>query len=367
MGNPVRVLHVVVNMNRGGAETLLMNLYRNMDRKKVQFDFLTCKDGVFDREIEQMGGRIHRILYITEAGHFGFQKALHTFFAAHREYKIVHSHLDKMSGIVLKAAKESGVKIRIAHSHNTSSEGSVPVKMYKWYAGKQIGRSATHFLACSDLAGRWLFEKSGRKYRILKNGIMCKDFAYSSVKKEQVREELNLAAEDFVIGHVGRFNHQKNHTYLIDLFGDIKKTVPQAKLILAGDGELRARIEKKVTEKKLTDDVLFLGVRNDVQRLVQAMDVYLFPSLHEGLPVTLVEAQGAGLPCLVSDVITHEVDMGAGLVRFLPLHDHTRWIAAVKKLAEKPPQRMVSNQALAASGYDIRHTAEWTQGFYLTV
>ncbi|TMW70552.1 glycosyltransferase family 1 protein [Alteribacter natronophilus] len=368
MGNPVRVLHVVVNMNRGGAETLLMNLYRNIDRSKVQFDFLTCKEGMFDSEIESMGGRIHRIPYITEAGHFGFQKALNSFFSAHPEYSIVHSHLDKMSGIVLREAKRNGLKVRIAHSHNTGSEGNAAVKLYKWYAGKQIDRSATHFFACSDLAGRWLFNSAGeRNFRILKNGIRCDEFAYSEHAHQEVREELGLQKNDFVIGHVGRFNHQKNHAYLIDLFVEIRKTIPRAKLILAGDGDLRTKIEKKVNSSEFAEDVHFLGVRQDIQRLLQGMDLFLFPSLHEGLPVTLVEAQGAGLPCLISDVISREVDMGAGLVRFLPLHDRSRWIDEVRKMAEIRPDRNLSHQPLAASGYDIRHTADWSQGFYLTV
>ena len=200
MGGPIRILHVVVNMNRGGAETLIMNLYRNMDRSKVQFDFLTCREGAFDEEIAAMGGRIHRIPYVTDVGHFGYVKALDAFFTSHPEYKIVHSHMDKMSGLVLRSAKKAGIPIRIAHSHNTSSEGGTATKVYKSYAGKFILPNASHLLACSNLAANWLFEKKANQARILKNGIDCDQFAFSAEVRKQVREELKLLAWQFCNG-----------------------------------------------------------------------------------------------------------------------------------------------------------------------
>jgi glycosyltransferase involved in cell wall biosynthesis len=366
MGGPIRVLHVVVNMNRGGAETLLMNLYRNIDRTKVQFDFLTCKEGVFDKEIKLLGGKVHRIPYVTEKGHFGFTKALNSFFKGHPEYKIVHSHMDKMSGIILESARRCGVPARIAHSHNTHSEGGTAAKLYKWYAGRKITASATHMLACSNAAADWLFEKKVDSAKILKNGIDCSKFSYSPDIRKRVRESLKLK-NNFVIGHVGRFNEQKNHYFLIDLFYEITKHVPAAKLVLAGDGPLRKEIEKKVCDLELDHRVHFLGVREDIHHLVQGMDVFLFPSLHEGLPVTLIEAQGSGLPCIISDTITEEVDMGINLVDFCPLDEIHPWLEAVKAISQTASPRRISSETLAEKGYDIKASAQWSEGFYSAI
>ncbi|WP_440603778.1 glycosyltransferase family 1 protein [Bacillus sp. GB_SG_008] len=367
MGCPLRILHVVVNMNRGGAETLIMNLYRNLDQSKVQFDFLTCKEGVFDEEIVELGGKVHRIPYITDVGHMGYMKALNTFFASHREYRIVHSHMDKMSGFVLRSAKKAGIPIRIAHSHSTSSEGGFTAKMYKGYAGKFILPCATHLLACSNAAARWLFTTKADTAKILKNGIACNKFSFSPEIRKEVRKELQLHQDSFVVGHVGRFAHPKNHSFLIDVFAQLIKLKPNSILLLAGDGPLRLSIEKKVEELNLRGSVKFLGIRSDINRLLQAFDAFVFPSIYEGLPVTLIEAQGAGLPCLISDAITKEVDLGINLVEYSPLTDTTIWIEKIKHIATRNLSRNVSDQALSQKGYDIKHTAELTQDFYFAI
>ncbi|UKS24912.1 glycosyltransferase family 1 protein [Paenibacillus sp. HWE-109] len=367
MGNPIRILHVVVNMNRGGAETLLMNLYRNVDRTKVQFDFLTCKTGAFDAEIQEMGGTIHRIPYVSDIGHKGYIQALDDFFAAHPDYKIVHAHMDKMSGFVLRAAKKAGTPIRIAHSHNTSSEGGVAAKAYKWFAGTFIRSCATHFVACSRKAAQWLFTNQEKKALILKNGIESDKFAFSPLVRDQVRRELKLPADAYVVGHVGRFAQQKNHAFLIDIFAQLNREKPETLLVLAGDGPLRALIEKRVKALSLQDKVRFLGVRTDITRLLQAFDMFAFPSLHEGLPVTLIEAQGAGLPCLISDRITQEVDMDIHLVERLSLGDKKEWVDRMKQLIAGTFPRQIPASSLSSKGYDIKSTAAWTEGFYLGI
>jgi glycosyltransferase involved in cell wall biosynthesis len=354
-------------MNRGGAETLIMNLYRNIDRSKVQFDFLTCKPGVFDEEIVEMGGKIHRVPYVTDVGHFGYVKALKIFFTTHPEYKIVHSHMDKMSGLVLRSAKKAGVPVRIAHSHNTSSEGGTAAKVYKSYAGKFILPTSTHLLACSNLAADWLFAKKADQAKILKNGIECDQFAFSEEIRKQVREELHLRHDSFVMGHVGRFAHQKNHSFLIDIFAELTQYKQNSILVLAGDGPLRLDIERKVKERKLEDKVKFLGVRSDINRLLQAFDIFVFPSIHEGLPVTLVEAQGAGLPCVISEEITKEVDLGINLIQYSMLTDRMMWIEKIRKIAAEGIGRNISASSLSDKGYDIKNTAKWTQNFYLAL
>lgn len=366
MGNPLRVLHVVVNMNRGGAETLIMNLYRNIDRSKVQFDFLTCKEGVFDSEIVTMGGKVHRIPYITEAGHRGYLQGLDKFLKR-SSYQIVHAHMDKMSGFVLRSAKKADIPIRIVHSHNTRSEGGFVSQVYKWYAGNNIKPNATHLYACSEAAARWLYGNDMHKSFILKNGIVTDKFQYTTDTREQIRKALQIDKDTLVLGHVGRFSHQKNHLFLLDVFARVKKELPNSVLILAGDGLFKARIIEKIKALNLENDVKLLGVREDVNVLLQAFDLFVFPSLHEGLPVTLIEAQGSGLPCLIANTITKEVDMGVGMVDFLPITDRTIWVKKVMTIAKVDQSRTIAQNALAKNGYDIRKTAKLAQTSYLSL
>ncbi|OAK19578.1 glycosyl transferase family 1 [Bacillus wiedmannii] len=367
MGTPLRVLHVVVNMNRGGAETLIMNLYRNIDRSKVQFDFLTCKEGVFDEEIVKLGGEVHRIPYVTDVGHRGYIKALNTFFNSHPQYKIIHSHMDKMSGFVLRSAKKARVPVRIAHSHSTSSEGGAIAKIYKWYAGAFITSCATHFLACSVAAAQWLFANRESATKILKNGIECDEFTFNPDIRAQVRKELNLHGDVFVIGHVGRFAHPKNHTFLIDIFAQLIEYRPNSILLLVGDGPLRLEMKKKVEKLNLTDKVKFLGIRSDINRLLQAFDTFIFPSIYEGLPVTLIEAQGAGLPCIISDTITQDVDLGLNLVEQCSLLEIRNWVGPLQNIANKQVARSVEQNVLAEKGYDIKNITRYIQKFYVAV
>ncbi|WP_417898963.1 glycosyltransferase family 1 protein [Bacillus haimaensis] len=368
MGSPIRVLHAVINMNRGGAETLLMNLYRNIDHTKIQFDFLTCKEGSFDQEIKNLGGMVHRIPYVTDVGHKGYIRELNNFFKANKQYKILHSHMDKMSGIVLRVARENNVPTRIAHSHSTSSEGNSLAKLYKWYVGKDILSCATHFMACSEKAAKWLFKANDKNTMILRNGIEPETFKFSPLLRNQVREELQLEGSDFLIGHIGRFNAPKNHPFLLDVFAKIAEQNNNAYLLLVGDGTLRKDMEKKVSNLNLNERVIFTGIRSDIPRLLQGTDLFVLPSLYEGLPVTLIEAQGAGIPCLISDVITEEVDMGLGLVNFLPLKEKDRWIEKITMQINCPsPRRIDSASALSVRGYDIKNTASWSEGFYLAI
>lgn len=367
MGSPLRILHVVVNMNRGGAETLIMNLYRNIDRTKVQFDFLTCKEGVFDTEIAEMGGKVHRMPYITDVGHFKYIKELGKFFTLNNQYKIVHSHMDKMSGFVLREAKKVGIPIRISHSHNTSSEGSKASRIYKWYAGNFIIPSATNLFACSHYAAQWLFKSKSSETKILKNGIECNQFAFSESVRKEVRTELSIDKDIFVLGHVGRFALQKNHNFLLELFAKLNKVKKDSVLILVGDGPLRKDIEKKAIELKVRDKVKFIGIRNDINRILQGFDVFVFPSIHEGLPVSLIEAQGAGVPCLISENISKEVDLGCNLIVSLSLSYQNKWVEKIIDIAARKSNRNIYSTVLAEQGYDIKDTAVNIENFYLNV
>nr|WP_156645377.1 glycosyltransferase family 1 protein [Lentibacillus sp. JNUCC-1] len=352
-------------MNRGGAETLIMNLYRHMDRRKVQFDFLTCKEGVYDEEIKSLGGVVHRMPYVTEAGHRGYMRSLKQFFVAHH-YQVVHAHMDRMSGLVIREAKKAAVPIRIVHSHNTASEGGFLSKGYKYYAGRSIKTDHTHLYACSQAAADWLFQKDASQAHILKNGIDIDTFLFNESSRRQIRTALNIPDNAFVLGHVGRFNKQKNHDGLIEIFAEVHQQLPHAILLLAGDGVLKKKIQSRVNALGLNNHVRFLGVRENIPELLHAFDLFVFPSLHEGLPVTLIEAQAAGLPCLISDTITSEVDLNLHLVHYLPLSDHAAWSDAIQLLSYRTQARLISGEALKQHGYDIKQTAADLQDAYLS-
>ncbi len=354
-------------MNRGGAETLIMNLYRNMDRSKVQFDFLTCKEGVFDSEIKAMGGKIHRIPYVSDVGHRGYVRELNQFFRRHSHYQIVHSHLDKMSGLVLRAARKAKIPNRIAHSHNTRSEGGKIAKLYKWYVGKLIKRSANQLFACSMLAARWLYASKSRSSTIIKNGIEFEKFSFSKETRNEIREELDISDETFVLGHVGRFAKQKNHHFLIEIFSDFVKINKDSLLLLAGDGPLRSELERKVKKLQIEKQVKFIGIRNDINNVLQAFDVFVFPSYHEGLPVTLIEAQAAGLSCFISDNITPEIDLGMKLIHQYSLEDKASWLDQLMNFSEKSPSRYQSPLAFTLKGYNISQSARQIEKNYLTM
>lgn len=303
MSEPIRVLHIVTTMNRGGLETMIMNYYRNIDRSKVQFDFLVHRnqESDYDQEILSLGGKIYRISHLNPFS-FKYRKELKQFFKNHSEYKIVHCHLDCMSSIPLSYAKKAGIGVRIAHSHNANQEHNLKYVL-KWYYKKKIQKYATILFACSKKAGKWMFED--HDFQILNNAIDAKKFSYNESLRVEMRKKLNLE-DNFVIGHVGRFNAQKNHGFIIEVFSELIKINRNAKLLLVGEGDLENKLKKQVNYLGLDEQVIFYGKCDDVPSIMQVMDVFFFPSLFEGLPLTLIEAQASGLPCVISDIITNE-------------------------------------------------------------
>lgn len=362
MGEPIRVLQVVTHMNRGGLETMLMNYYRNIDRTKVQFDFLTHrpknekKD--YDDEIRSLGGKIYHMPVLNPFSRI-YMKSLDEFFKEHKEYKIVHSHLDCLSAYPLKMAKKNGVPVRIAHSHNTSQEKNLKY-LIKDYSKKQIPKYATHLFACGKEAGEWMF--GNHKFQIMNNAIDAKKFIYNEEIRKQKRQELGLDGK-FVVGHVGRFNLQKNHEFLIRCFKNFVKSNKDAVLILIGNGELQDKIKQQVKEYQIEDQVKFLGLREDIPQLLQAMDLFLFPSLFEGLPVTLVEAQAAGLPCIISDTITDEIMITDSISKISLNSNLEKWNQVILKY--KDMKRVNTMSEIVAHGFDIEKNARWLEEFYI--
>ncbi|MDT3766196.1 glycosyltransferase family 1 protein [Priestia filamentosa] len=352
-------------MNRGGLETLIMNIYRNIDRSRIQFDFLVHREeqGAFDDEIISLGGRIHKVPYVTQVGHFAYVRALNNFFVTHPEYQIVHSHMNAMSGLILKSAKKKGVPIRIAHSHSAKYGNSIPEKTYKKFVSLSIPLVSTQFFSCSQLAGDSLFGKkvANNKMVIIKNGVDLKRFAFRKEIRNKIRKELKVHEDTHIVGHVGRFQQMKNHDFLVDVFAKFHRKNPNSVLLLVGDGDLRQTVEQKVRDLKLGQAVHFLGTRSDVHEVMQAFDVLLFPSLYEGLPVTLVEAQALGIKCVISDCITKEIDLGLELVKFISLNEPlSAWVEEVAKR----DYLNNSHEKIIQNGYDIRTTSNWLQNFY---
>lgn len=352
-----RILQVVTYMGRGGIETMLMNYYRRMDREKIQFDFLVHRDfrADFDDEIEALGGRIYRVPAMNPASG-GYRKALADFFKDH-PYRVVHCHLNYMSGVVLAAAKQAGVPVRIAHAHtaNMAPGWKQAVRRMCKYL---IPVTATHCFACSTEAGRAIFGK--RDFSILANAIDAAAFTPDDALRGEVRAELGLG-EAFTVMHVGRMVYAKNHDFLLDAFRELLNAEPGAKLVLVGDGELRPEIEAKAARLP-EGSVLLLGTRTDIPRLLQAADVFAFPSRFEGMPVTMVEAQTAGLPCVKSDTVTDECVV-TDLVTSLPIDDPKVWADAI--LAKKDMPRIDRLGDIQKSSYDITAAAEKLTRFYL--
>ena len=363
---PIRILQVFTILNRGGSETMIMNYYRSIDRSKIQFDFLVHRQekGEYDDEIENMGGKIYRMLPIRPGNFAEYKKRLDGFFQQHKEYKIVHAHLNALSTFVLYAAKKHGVLVRIAHSHTTHYNWNLKV-LFRECSRMLLNQQCTHRCACSEKAGSWLF---GKKYTpeviVLKNAIEAEAFRFKEESRRCVREILNLQ-DRYIIGHIGSFTKAKNHKFIIDIFYSIRKRVENAVLLLVGEGELKQEMIQKVETLGLKDSVMFLGYRGDVHEIMQAFDVFLFPSLFEGLPVAMIEAQAAGLPCVISDTIPAEVKI-TDLVEFNSLSKSSPYWAEQITKYKNGYHREDRSEEIVKSGYDIKDNAKWLEGFYLT-
>lgn len=352
-----RILQVVTYMGRGGIETMLMNYYRRMDREKIQFDFLVHRDfrADFDDEIEALGGRIYRIPPMNPAS-ASYRKALADFFREH-PYRVVHCHLNYMSGVVLAAAKRAGVPVRIAHAH-TASMAPGWKQSVRRLCKHLIPLTATHCFACSTEAGRAIFGK--QPFSILTNAIDAVTFAPDEKLRSEVRAELGLG-DAYTVMHVGRMVYAKNHEFLLDAFRELLNTEPGARLVLVGDGELRSQVGEKAAQLP-GGSVRMLGSRTDIPRLLQAADIFVFPSRFEGMPVTMIEAQAAGLPCIKSDTVTNECVV-TDLVQSLPIDDPKVWAEAI--LAARGTPRTAVLADIQRSGYDITAAAKKLTRFYL--
>lgn len=363
---PIRVLHNIVALDMGGIETAVMNLYRHIDKEKVVFDFLVHRpnEGFYEAEIRSYGGKIYRTPPFHPLKMKPYRQACMDVFTNHPEYKVFHSH-QELNLWALKYAKKAGVPCRIAHTHNAKTVINLKYFFFL-YEKLFIKNHCTDMFMCAVPAGEWIYGKKAvrdGRARMINNGIEAERFQFSETVRREVREELGFG-DKIVIGHAGRFMQQKNHSFLLDIFREIHRKNPNTVLALCGEGRLEGEIRKKIKAYDLEEHVMFLGIRADLNRIYQAYDLLLFPSLWEGLPMTAVEAQTSGLPILMSDVITSEVEV----------------TKCVRKLSLKQPAEVWAEEALefirvhkreneydqiVKAGFDIKEIALWWQNYYL--
>lgn len=360
--NKINILQVVAGMNRGGAETFLMNVLRTIDRDNYNFIFLCYGEEPFayEKEIIKLGAKIVRIPEVTKRGLYGHFKDIQNVIRAEK-IDVIHAHTYFNSMFSLFAGKIMNIKVRIVHSHNTKSEEnpSLLKKLYFLISKKIIRISATTYVACGNLAGKSLF--GSNDFTTINNGIITKDFKYNLKERQVLRLDIGVNENDKVLMHIGRFEEQKNHDFLIDIFAEYHKKNPLSKLLLVGDGPLRDDIEEKVHMLDLKDYVIFLGIRTDVSSLYNVADVFVFPSLFEGLPVVLIEAQANGLPCVVSDVVDQDVKISDELSFFSLSHKSTDWANLVQTTGNDRREQL---DRLSGGPYDINTVVDQLLNIY---
>lgn len=375
MEKNIRVLHVTEKLQAGGIENFIMNVYRNIDKENVSFDFMVTRDEkeFFEEEIQKLGGKKYTIdkkniknvfIRIIEES-----KEIEKFLKENK-YDVIHVHSGTpLRVFYLRAAKKAGVKKRIYHSHSAEVKGphnglrlkkiifKLLRKLFKFYA--------TDYFACSKLAGEWMYPNElikQQKVVVINNGIEIDKFKYNEQIRNEYRKSLDIQDKK-VIGHIGRFNHQKNHTFLIDIFKETHNKDNKCMLLLLGDGELRKEIEDKVKKLGLEESVKFLGVRDDVNKVMQAMDLFLLPSNYEGLPVVGIEAQTTGLPMVCSDNITDEVCITDNVKMISLDKNTTEWADNIINILQTF-QRKDTSKIIKEKEYDIKDVAKKIEKIY---
>lgn len=365
MNEPIRVLCVVTQMNRGGLENRLMDIYRNIDRKRIQVDFYTCRKerGQYDDEILSLGGRVYYNDPLSVSRLYKIPRRFADFFRQHPEYNIVHAQMNQWCGLILKGAKRAGVPVRIAHSL-TALENDSFKNTVKNIIKLPVNRYATHRFAVSGKAGRWLFGDKAMehgKVEVWPNAIDCGRFVFDEEIRASVRCELDLN-NSFTLIHVGNSRPVKNHGFLLQVFASLLNKESNSRLVLVGEGVANGTLRQQAASLGIADKVIFLGLRDDVPRLLQAGDVFVFPSFYEGLPGAVMEAQAASLPCFISDSITNEVCI-TPLVEQMPLSlSSDLWAEQV--LARRGEKRESTREYFEATGFDVHSLVEKLTDFY---
>lgn len=367
MKKPIRILHVFGELNMGGAETLVMNLYRNINRSKVQFDFVvhTKEKGSYEEEIKRLGGRIYRFPRYVGYNHFKYCKKWREFLAHHKEFKIVHGHIRSTAAIYLRIANKFGITT-IAHSHSTANGVGLQAFIKDIYQIPLRGAADYYFAASKD-AGEWLFGHkilNSNRFFLLRNAINVDDFAFDQKIRRNIRNEFDVDYA-LVLGHVGRFTEAKNHKMLIKIFNEFFKINSNAKLWLVGIGSLENEIYELVKENNLEDSVFFFGERKDVNQLMMAMDAFIFPSIYEGLGIVTIEAQNSGLLTVVSDRIPEEANLTDLFIKVKLDEDPKEWAKIISSELSNSKMRDNYSEYIKKAGFDIITKSKELEKFYL--
>lgn len=361
---PLRVLQINYAMDMGGAETLLMNLYRNIDRTRVQFDFLLhCpNESVYEKEILSLGGKIYKIPRYLGFNKISYERKLTEFLKAHPEHIIIHDHLMDSASETLRIAKRLG-RITIAHSHAASAPFSL-TDIYRFFFRRNLWKIADYRFACSNEAGKWLY-RGKADFTILKNGIIIDRFKFSEKTREIKRKEFGIDNSTRIVGTIGRLVKEKNQIRLLEIMKNLISIDENSVLIIIGEGPLEHKLKSTTKILNLEDKVIFTGQRTDANELLMAMDCFVLPSLSEGFGIALIEAQATGLPCVFSDIIPKDVDLIPELIHRVSLSDSNEtWTQTILNC------RVLNNKEnawkdVARNGYDIRNSSEQLQNFYL--
>lgn len=359
-----RVLQVLGNTGIGGAESRVMDLYRHMDRDMIQFDFLVHrKNGYFNKEIESLGGNVYYLPPFRIYNYLAYRKAARDFFEKHNEYLAVHGHMTSTAAIYLPEAKKAGIPLTIAHARSAGVDKGVKGKLTR-ILRKNLYRKCDVMLACSDLAAISVFGQ--RRYDdgdtvFVPNAVDTSAFKKDEKERSRIRNQYNIG-EETVIGHVGRFHYAKNHEFALDVFKAYLELDSDAKFMMVGDGETKSRIEEYAKEIGIDSKVIFTGNQNPVEPFYQAFDMFLFPSRYEGMPGTIVEAQAAGIPCLLSDTITKQVKV-SDMVEYMSLNTNpAEW---AQKLFEFKGKEWNSLDLLNTN-FDVNHQVKKYMKFYVS-
>lgn len=365
---PVRVLHILHSMNRGGAENALMNYYRCVDRDKVQFDFLlTDPDKCdFEDEILSLGGRIYRVPLLSMKNPFHYIRGVNRFFRNHPEYRIAHSHTSSKSVLPLAIARFRGVPVRISHSHSSKSETGIK-GLVRNLLMPMLKSAANVCLSCGEQAADWLYGKNysrSGKVLIIRNVINTNRFRYNQTMRNNIRKQLNIPDNTFVIGHVARLCDVKNHRFSVDILKELLTRIPDTILLLVGDGPLRDDIIAHAKSHGVESKIRMVGVVPDVYNYEQAMDVFILPSYYEGLPLSIIEAQVSGLPCFTTNGTVSSECSVTDLVNYIPLEAGAKaWADAIIKT--RGIDRIDRFDQIKAAGYDADSAAVTLQDLYL--
>lgn len=361
MNEPIRVLHVCQRMEAAGVQSFIMNIYRNIDRKKIQFDFLVHykENQFFDEEIRCLGGNIYTLSVREDYNLLKYWSELTHFFKEHK-YDIIHGHMDTLGAIYLKAAKKNKVRIRIAHAHTDYVQSGIK-KIPRLVMIKLFDLDANQFFACSNNAGRFMHGK--REFDVYRNAIDLNKYKYNEIVRAKVRNELGLS-NCFVLGNVGRFHVVKNQVFILKVVKELIKDMSQIRLLLVGGGRFENELLSHIKNLNIEKNVILLKDRKDVNELYQAMDVFMLPSLFEGIPLVGIEAQTAGLPCIFSDRVNKEVSVTPNSY-FLSIDNGVdEWVSRIKQIYSTYIRENCLKYVQEA-GYDSKIVAQNLMNFYL--